>query len=125
MPCKIVSLRRAPVCPLDDLHCPIGAVCRGREEACEREALVVNAPLAEASAPGRLGVSPRGGASRALAPRAPPRAVTANPRLTLEQYLHQLMPALLTCLVAKKLSATPEEVRMLLFRRNLRFLGVI
>jgi len=38
-------------------------------------------------------------------------ALLSNPRLTLEQYLHQLMPALLTCLVAKKLSATPEEVR--------------
>ena len=57
----------------------------------------------------RLGELPRlRSAIRAAA------ALLSNPRLTLEQYLHQLMPALLTCLVAKKLSATPEEVRVTL-----------
>ena len=38
-------------------------------------------------------------------------ALLANPRLSLEHYLHQLMPALLTCLVAKRLSASPDEAR--------------
>jgi transcription initiation factor TFIID subunit 6 len=36
-------------------------------------------------------------------------ALVSNPRLTLEQYLHQLMPALITCLVAKRVGTTPDE----------------
>jgi transcription initiation factor TFIID subunit 6 len=38
-------------------------------------------------------------------------ALLSNARVSLEQYLHQLMPALITCLVAKRLSATPNEAR--------------
>ena len=36
-------------------------------------------------------------------------ALVSNGRVTLEQYLHQLMPPLITCLVAKRLGASPAD----------------
>ena len=36
-------------------------------------------------------------------------ALVSNRRVTLEQYLHQLMPPLITCLVAKRLGASPAQ----------------
>jgi transcription initiation factor TFIID subunit 6 len=60
---------------------------------------------------GNLTALPRlRGAVRAAA------ALLSNSRLSLELYLHQLMPALLTCLVAKRLSASPTEVRARVLR---------
>jgi transcription initiation factor TFIID subunit 6 len=65
---------------------------------------------------GHLAALPRlRGAVRAAA------ALLANRRLSLEQYLHQLMPALMTCLVAKRLSATPEEARCAMRCRTRHF----
>ncbi|KAJ1952878.1 histone H4-like TAF Taf6, SAGA complex subunit [Dispira parvispora] len=38
------------------------------------------------------------------------RALLSNPRVFVEPYLHQLMPALLTCLVGKRLGEVPSEL---------------
>lgn len=37
------------------------------------------------------------------------RALVSNPHIQLATYLHQLMPAVMTCLVARKLGANPAE----------------
>lgn len=39
------------------------------------------------------------------------RAMLGNPGVDLEFHLQQLMPALFTCVVAAKLSSSPNEVR--------------
>jgi transcription initiation factor TFIID subunit 6 len=49
-------------------------------------------------------------------------ALLGNGRLTLEAYLHQLMPALLTCLVAKRATSAAEEVRDDALRRTVHLL---
>lgn len=36
-------------------------------------------------------------------------AILTNPNFFIEPYLHQLMPPILTCLVAKRLSESPQE----------------
>ena len=47
------------------------------------------------------------------------RGLLLNPHHNIELYLHQLMPSVITCMVAKRLSKEPTEVRAAGPRRRL------
>jgi transcription initiation factor TFIID subunit 6 len=52
-------------------------------------------------------------------------ALVSNGRVTLEQYLHQLMPPLITCLVAKRLGASPADDHWALRRQAAACLAAV